>query len=187
MLLSIINKIRSRVSGRLFLLVHSFGASFASPPIIRGLWPDIVNEGSMIVGKKCVIRSFRLKPQISVLPNAVLEFGDNAFMNDGINICAAVSIKIGHSVKIGDMVYIYDTDFHAIAPDRAPRRRAIVIGDNVWIGSNSMILAGSQIGNHSVIAAGSVVTGPIPAKCVAAGSPARVISTFDAPDDWVRA
>lgn len=42
------------------------------------------------------------------------------------------------------------------------------------------------IGDHAVIAAGSVVNGKIPARSVAAGIPARVVKTFDAPDGWVR-
>jgi acetyltransferase-like isoleucine patch superfamily enzyme len=49
-----------------------------------------------------------------------------------------------------------------------------------------MILAGSKIGDHSVIAAGSIVVGEIPAKTLAGGSPATVIRQLDMPDDWVR-
>lgn len=51
----------------------------------------------------------------------------------------------------------------------------VVIDKNIWLGSRLIVLKGFQIGNDSVIAAGSVVTKSIPARCLAAGIPARVI------------
>lgn len=54
-----------------------------------------------------------------------------------------------------------------------------IIGNNVFIGMNSIILMGSIIGDNVIIGAGSVVTGTIPSNCVAAGNPARVIRTLD--------
>ena len=51
----------------------------------------------------------------------------------------------------------------------------VIIEDNVWIGGNAVILPGVRIGANSVIGAGSVVTRDIPADCVAAGNPCRVI------------
>lgn len=54
-----------------------------------------------------------------------------------------------------------------------------VIGDNVFIGVNSVILMGAHIGSDVIIGAGSVVSGHIPDRCVAAGNPARVIRTLD--------
>ena len=54
-----------------------------------------------------------------------------------------------------------------------------IIGNNVFIGMNSIILMGSKIGNNVIIGAGSVVSGVIPDNCVAAGNPCRVIRTLD--------
>ena len=54
-----------------------------------------------------------------------------------------------------------------------------VIGDNVFIGMNSIILMGAKIGDNVIIGAGSVVSGVIPSNCVAAGNPAKVIRTLD--------
>jgi acetyltransferase-like isoleucine patch superfamily enzyme len=56
-----------------------------------------------------------------------------------------------------------------------PESEPVVIEDNVWIGSKTIILPGVRIGNHAVIGAGSIVTKDIPPRCVAAGNPARVI------------
>lgn len=54
-----------------------------------------------------------------------------------------------------------------------------IIGNNVFIGMNSVILMGSKIGDNVIIGAGSVVSGEIPDNCVAAGNPCRVIRSLD--------
>ena len=72
-----------------------------------------------------------------------------------------------------------DADFHEINPDTRNRSVGLVkpvsVGDNVWIGSRVMILKGASIGDNSIIGAMSLVTSSIPANCVAAGVPAKVI------------
>ncbi|WP_407674469.1 DapH/DapD/GlmU-related protein [Parvivirga hydrogeniphila] len=99
----------------------------------------------------------------------------------GATIVCRQSIRIGNRVLVGANVTITDTDSHAV--DRIPRRylregvrsAPVVIGDDVFIGGNSIVLKGSTIGDGSVIGAGSVVTGSIPAGVLAAGNPARVL------------
>lgn len=54
-----------------------------------------------------------------------------------------------------------------------------IIGDNVFIGMNSIILMGAKIGSNVIVGAGSVVSGKIPDNVVVAGNPARVIRTLD--------
>jgi acetyltransferase-like isoleucine patch superfamily enzyme len=163
------------------------GVTCNVPPFIEGYLPEIDNSGKIILGSHCHFSSFRLRQYIKVWRNGVLDIGCNSFINDGVNLCASQFVKIGHSAKIGDMVYIYDTDFHEIRPDSPVKQRPVSIGNNVWICAHSMVLAGSSIGDHSVVAAGSIVTGEIPAKSLAAGSPARVIKRLDVPDNWIRA
>jgi len=184
---NVLRRLQVRLSSYLFSCTIGRSIDFVQePPSILGKWPIISNKGKLIIETRSYIRSFRLRPCLTVLKDARLEFGFNAFINDGVNICASTSIVVGHSVKIGDMTHIFDTDFHETTPLKKTRKRAIQIGDNVWIGANCMILAGARIGSHSVIAAGSIVTGEIPPKCIAAGTPARVISVFEADDDWIR-
>jgi len=55
----------------------------------------------------------------------------------------------------------------------------VVIGDNVFLGINSVILKGVQIGSNTIVGAGSVVTHNLPANCVAAGNPCEVIMSID--------
>jgi maltose O-acetyltransferase len=81
--------------------------------------------------------------------------------------------------QIGDQVAIYDCDFHEINPSTRDRSYGptspVVIGNNVWLGSRVIVLKGVTIGDNSVVGAMSVVTKSIPANCVAAGIPARII------------
>lgn len=153
---------------------------------VAGKLPNFDNSGRITVGRNVFFRAFRIPVTITVHQDAELTLGHDVFINDGVNICAARRISIGSHAKIGDVTFIFDTDFHPVAPDMPMKTAPVTIGENVWIGANCMILAGASIGDHSVIAAGSIVTGPIPAKSLAAGIPARVIKTLDIPDGWVR-
>jgi acetyltransferase-like isoleucine patch superfamily enzyme len=60
------------------------------------------------------------------------------------------------------------------------------IGDGSWLGHGTVVLPGVTIGRHVVIGANSVVTDDIPDRCVAAGSPARVIRRWVEGRGWVR-
>ncbi len=161
-------------------------ATLIDLPVIIGLLPQLVNEGSLHIAINANFRAFRLRHRIRVWKNASLKIGENVFLNDGVNICATLNICIGNHTKIGDQTYIYDSDFHQVSPDVPIRQAPVSIGSNVWIGANSMVLAGASIGDNSVIAAGSVVTGSIPANCLAAGSPAKVIRLLTIPAGWIR-
>jgi maltose O-acetyltransferase len=111
--------------------------------------------------------------------DAVIEIGGACAFSNNISIVALHRITVGSRCLIGDMVTILDADHHEIDPTarwNGPGRiDPVAIGDNVWIGSRSMILRGVTIGYNSVIGSGSVVTRSIPANVVAAGNPARVL------------
>jgi acetyltransferase-like isoleucine patch superfamily enzyme len=97
----------------------------------------------------------------------------------------AVSALEGPTVQLGigclfaDEIVLMTSDFHPVLDAASGARlntaRDITLGDHVWIGLRALILKGATIGANAVIGAGSVVTGEIPAACVAAGNPARVI------------
>ena len=120
---------------------------------------------------------------ISIHKDATLIIGDNCGMSSP-TICVKKSVIIGNNVNLGGGVLVLDTDAHSM--NYLHRRngvvdinnridKEIVIGDDVLIGANSIILKGVHIGARSVIGAGSVVTKNIPDDCIAAGNPARVI------------
>lgn len=116
-------------------------------------------------------------------PEAEIVIGDDGWLNNSTSLCAVQSIRIGDRCRIGDLVAIMDTDFHEINPASRDRSvgtvKPVTIGNNVWIGSRAMILKGASIGDNSVIGAMSVVTSNIPANCVAAGVPAKVIRKIE--------
>jgi len=183
----IINSIQWRLKTFLIkVLLKRKKVKFAALPSFSGYWPEIKNEGTFFIGANCSFNSFRLRQHFTVKKNAVLEIKDGSRFNDGVNLCATRSIKLGHHVRIGDMTYIYDTDFHQISPEIPTKCEPVIIGNNVWIGANSIVLPGAVIGDHTVIAAGSIVTGKIPAKSLAAGVPAKVVKILNIPDDWLR-
>lgn len=105
-------------------------------------------------------------------------FGKNVYVNFNLTLVDDTHIYIGDYVMIGPNVTIA-TAGHPINPDL--RRKIaqfnipVKIGNNVWIGANSVILPGISIGENSVIGAGSIVTKDIPANVVAVGNPCRVL------------
>lgn len=95
-------------------------------------------------------------------------------------IVAAKLVRIGDNVKIGAGCKIYDTDFHALKiADRKENVNInideIQIGNNVFIGADTIILKGVRIGEGAVIGAGSVVTKNVPSNTIFAGNPAKQI------------
>lgn len=107
-----------------------------------------------------------------------IEVGDHCLLNYNCTIIDVGRVKLGDCCLIGPNVAIY-TAGHPIHP--APRNCNftygidVEIGDNVWIGGNTVICPGVTIGSNTVIGAGSVVTRDIPAFCLAAGNPCRPI------------
>ena len=116
-------------------------------------------------------------------PEAEIAIGrGNGFSNNTV-LCAVAGIRIGDNCRIGDGVAVYDADFHEVNPATRDRSvgvvKPVVIGNNVWIGSRVMVLKGVTIGDNSVIGAMSLVTKDIPANCIAAGTPAKVIRAIE--------
>lgn len=110
------------------------------------------------------------------------------------NISAVERIEIGDYTAIATDVTIVDNNNHPVNPEFRQFMRTtphnsdarswihsdhkpVIIGKNCWIGSNVRIQKGVSIGDNSVIAACSVVTKDVPANCIAAGNPAKIVKT----------
>lgn len=121
---------------------------------------------------------------VTATPTARLIIGNNCGFS-GSFICCVNEIHIGDYVNFGTGACVYDTDFHPI--DFEERRKnpgfnldkipnlPVKIGNDVWVGANSMILKGVEIGDRTIIAANSVVTKSFPEDCIIGGNPAKII------------
>lgn len=107
-----------------------------------------------------------------------IEVGKNFFANYNCTILDVAKVTIGDNCQLAPNVAIY-TAGHPVHPDTRNTMYEygieVTIGDNVWIGGNSVICPGVHIGNNCVIGAGSVVTKDIPDWSIAAGNPCKVI------------
>lgn len=144
-------------------------------------------EGTITVGDDLLVHSGpQFRTRLGAGPDGVLRLGDRVFVNEGASVYAMREISVGSDVRIAPQVFIYDADFHAVAPGSEQKIAPIVIGRNVWIGARAIVLPGVEIGDHSVVGAGAVVKHSVPPRCVVAGNPATVVREFDCPDDWTR-
>lgn len=157
---------------------------FGVPVIFR-------KSGSVLkIGNNCSIKSSFLSNLIGLSQRTIIvtrtkeakiEIGDNVGIS-GATIYARKRIIIGDNTLIGANVKILDNDFHPLEaevrrvnPNEHMKIAPIVIGKNVFIGCNALILKGVTIGDNAVIGAGSVVSKNVPVNCVVVGNPARVI------------
>lgn len=149
-------------------------------------------RSTMRFGPRLQLRSSRgsnpLSPNHPVMlatwrAGAVLEVGSDFAMTGGV-LCATERIAIGDHVAVGANSTIVDTDFHPLHVEgrrsdaSAGRSAPVIIGDDVFIGMNCLVLKGVTIGRGSVIGAGSVVAQDVPPGVVVAGNPARVVRTL---------
>lgn len=114
-----------------------------------------------------------------------IEVGENFYANYNLTILDVQKVTIGKNAQIAPNVSIY-TAGHPIHPDSRNSGYeygiAVTIGDNAWIGGNTVINPGVTIGDNVVIGSGSVVTKDIPSWCIAVGNPCRVIRTITEED-----
>lgn len=137
-----------------------------------------IGEGTLIAD--LVTMSAGIVPGQDLGPAAVLRIGDRCVIGRGSHIVAHESVEIGDDVWTGPYVYITDQNHGYQDPDtpigrQQPVKRPVTIGAGSWLGAGAIVLPGARIGRNVVIAAGSVVRGEVPDRCVVAGVPAKII------------
>lgn len=99
----------------------------------------------------------------------------NPGLSPGCYIQGNNGIIFGSNIRIGPNVCIISANHDTKDYDKHIDTNPIIIGNNVWIGANSVILPGVNIGDNVIIGAGSVVAKNIPSNVIAAGNPCKVI------------
>lgn len=166
--------------------------------LLKGI-PVIFNKGGaeLTIGENVVIKSSFLSNLVGLYSRSIIvtrragayiHIGNNVGIS-GATIYARKGIKIGDNTAIGGNAKILDNDFHPLEwelrnkylldpqggdADIIPARE-IDIGENCFIGCNSIILKGTVLGDGCVVGAGAVVSGKFEANSVIVGNPARVI------------
>lgn len=128
-------------------------------------------------------------------PGAKISIGEYSYLGPDVRIWANESIFIGKNAAIAHHVQIIDSNNHSLSALTRSEKfieyrttggnsnleevkaSSIVIDDDVWIGTGSIILKGVRIGRGAIVAAGSVVTKDIPSFAIVGGNPAKIIGT----------
>ncbi|MEM1126735.1 MAG: acyltransferase [Bacteroidota bacterium] len=181
------NRLRREGRGmRMQRYLRRHGVVFGPGPSYQHALPIIYNQGTLRVGARFRVSSFQTRPELGTHPEGRLLIGDHVFVNKGASIYACGEIEIGDHCLVADYATIWDSSFHEVSPEDPAEPRPVRLGRNVWIGRGAMVMPGVHIGDHAVVAAGSVVTKDVPSRTVVAGVPTRVIKTFECADDYVR-
>lgn len=144
---------------------------------VQGRGRLVVGDHVTLDGKSTFIFAVRYSD------DPCLEIGSHTGIGHNCAFVVGKRISIGSNCRIAYSVQMFDTPGHPMDPETRkaglPARnedvQPIVIEDNVWIGSSSIVYPGVRIGQGSVVAAGSVVMNNVPANTVVAGNPARQI------------
>jgi len=148
---------------------------------------DVFPYNHFDLGERSVIEDF------STINNGVGDvfIGDRTIVGMGNVVIGPV--KIGNDVMFAQNVAVSGLN-HGYQDVTTPpsvqkvETAQITIGDNVWIGANSVITAGVTLGKHVIIGGGSVVTKSIPDYSVAVGNPAKVVKKYNfETNNWERA
>ncbi len=151
---------------------------------IHGLDPTVQFDGDVTVlgtrnvkiGEKSRIGDLT---EFTTNNGGIIRVGREVRLNRGATICAYTEVAIGDFTMVGEFVSIRDAN-HGIARgelvcSQPHDAKPIHIGSDVWVGRGACILPGVTIGDGAIIGANSIVTKDVPANCIAAGIPAKVI------------
>ncbi len=159
------------------------GAAVCFPPtaLYGERWIHI-GDGTLI--GPYVSLAVGLGPDQPVSSDPTIVIGAGCSIGPHNGIVALAAIAIGDHVFTGPRVYITDINhgyerFDEPIGHQLQASRPVSIGARCWLGANAVVLPGTTIGEHVVVAAGSVVSGQVPPRCVVAGAPARIIRKYD--------
>jgi acetyltransferase-like isoleucine patch superfamily enzyme len=126
------------------------------------------NRGTIQLGDQS-----RITQTFRIINKGVITIGAHSYVNPNAVIRIQKALTIGDHCAISWNCTFMDTHAHKVNGEDIPKE--ISIGHHVWIGAHVMVLKGAAIGNHCIVAAGSVVTGTFGDNVLIGGVPAKVI------------
>ncbi len=157
-----------KMSGEARRITFRLNAEYHEPEEVRALLSELFGY--------TVPATFRVFPPFYTDFGKNISVGEDVFINACCHFQDHGGVTIGDGCQIGHNV-VFATLNHGIKPEERKHTipAPIVLGKNVWVGSNSTILQGVTIGDNAIVAAGAVVTKDVPANTVVGGVPARAI------------
>lgn len=156
-----------------------------------GLWmeelPYISGRGDIVIGNNVRLSGRSVFGLSSKHYRPDVKIGDNTFIGHVCVFNCAKKIVIGKNCFIASGVRMSDNDGHPLnyedrrnhLPPNKNDIKDVIIGDDVWIGTDAVILKGVKVGDKAVIASRAVVTKDIPAGAVVAGNPAKIVKQLE--------
>lgn len=178
----------------LYLWVHPYSARtrwwarfFVYPFIIKRGKGSIIRRNARLdlnAGNKLIIGDRTIIENHVILNNGIgdIEIGNNTMITSRGMILGPVLIGNNVVLGIGSQILGLTHDYEDIEKpikDQGVSGTKVIIEDDVWIGGNCVIIQGIEIGKHSLVAAGSVVTKDVEPYTIVAGNPARPIKKYD--------
>ena len=155
----------------------------------------LYNERYIHIGRETIVGphaslSAGIAPGQVMMTDPVVRIGARCLIGRGSHIVGHWSIELGDDIQTGPYVYITDQNHSYRDPDEPigrqwPVEAPVRIGSGSWLGAHAVVLPGTVIGEHVTVAAGAVVRGVVPDRCVVAGVPAKVVRRWDAERGWV--
>ena len=135
----------------------------------------ILGDCKVTLGDRVVLRR-----GVLVGGSGQLSIGSGTAINEQVIIAASISVVIGSNCMLAPRVYILDVDHEYTSRDipisiQGYRNSPVDIGDDVWIGTQAVILKGVRIGTGAIVAANSVVTCDVEPYSIVGGAPAKLI------------
>jgi acetyltransferase-like isoleucine patch superfamily enzyme len=141
------------------------------PGSVVGIGATVVNAANVRMGRRVLLQDY---VYVRAGTEGRVTIGDRVAINSYVRLFGHGGITIGADTQIGPGTLITTTG-HDYRGELAASFTPVVIGERVWIGANVTVLPGVEIGDETVVGAGTIVNRSLPPRVVAVGNPARIV------------
>lgn len=138
--------------------------------LIRRYYLTKVVNNYHLVNFKAYGKDIKIFGDALITGHHSIEMGNNIHIGDNLLIRGEGGLKIGNNIRISRNFTLYTINHNyegvALPYDSSYREKGVIIGNNVWIGMNVIVLPGAQIGDGVIVGAGTVVTGKVPPMAI---------------------